>query len=127
MAFFWTLVILALCWIPYEWVQSVENGSSWFEIPNLDKVIHWGIFAIFSVLWLRLGSSRWRYAWVGLGGLALAVISEMGQNLPVIGRDGDVGDAITDLIGISIGLAIAPWIEPLLRSLESRIFGDPNS
>jgi hypothetical protein len=122
MAVLWTITILSLCWLPFEWLQGIGDETPWFEIPDLDKLIHWGIFVAFSVLWVRLGASRWRYAWVGLGGLALAVVSETVQNLPWINRDGNLGDTISDVIGIAIGLAVAPWIEPLLRSLEAQVF-----
>ncbi len=121
LAMLWTLVIMGLCWMPGGWVQQVEEESSWFEIPNLDKVVHWGIFVVFAVLWLRAVATRWRYAWVALGGLALAAITELVQNLPAIGRDGEMGDVITDLIGLAIGLAVAARIEPLLGWLESRV------
>jgi hypothetical protein len=107
------------------WLEEAKEGSPWFELPNLDKVIHWGIFVLFSVLWLRLGTSRWRYLWVGLGGLALAIVTECVQTLPWVNRDGNVADGISDVIGIAIGLVIAPWIEPWLRWLESRVFPGP--
>jgi uncharacterized protein (DUF486 family) len=122
MAALWTIVILALCWMPGFVVQEIERDSSWFQVPNLDKVVHWGIFVVFTVLWLRTSTSRWRYAWVALGGLAAASITEVVQNLPAIGRDGEVGDAITDLIGVVLGLAMARWIEPLFRRVESLVF-----
>jgi hypothetical protein len=122
LAALWTLVILFLCWMPGQWIREAEQGSPWFEIPDLDKVVHWGIFVLFAALWLRTGSSRWRYAWVALGGLAMASITELVQNLPAIGRDAEVGDAITDLIGVAIGLVVARWIEPLLRRAESLLF-----
>jgi hypothetical protein len=124
MATLWTLVIFILCWTPRQIVQELEEGPSWFLllIPNFDKLIHWGIFVVFSVLWLRTGSSRWRYAWVALGGLAVAAITEIVQVLPAIRRDASVADAITDLIGTAIGLAIARWVEPLLRRAESSLF-----
>jgi hypothetical protein len=120
MAALWTSVIFFLCWMPGKWVQEVQEGSPWLQFPDLDKVVHWGIFVLFTVLWLRTGTSRWRYAWVALGGLAVAAITELVQMLlPAIGRDAEVGDAITDLIGVAIGLSIARWIEPLLRRAES--------
>ncbi len=122
MASLWTIVILILCWMPKSVIEEVEEGSRWFDIPNLDKVVHWGIFVVFTVLWLRIGTSRWRYAWVVLGGLALAAVSEIVQNLPWIGRDGELDDGITDMIGVLLGLIIARWIEPLLSGLESRLF-----
>ena len=118
----WTIVILVLCWMPGEWIQEMGDGSGWFTLPNLDKLIHWGIFVVFCVLWLRLGTSRWRYAWVALGGLALAAVSEIVQTLPWIGRDGELDDGITDMIGVLLGLIIARWIEFLFRRAETRLF-----
>jgi hypothetical protein len=123
MAAAWTLVIFALCWMPGKWVQEVEGGSPWLQMPNLDKVIHWGIFVLFTVLWLRTGTSRRRYAWVVLGGLAVAALTEVGQIYLPVGRDGQVGDAITDLIGVAIGLGVARWVEPLFHRVESLVFG----
>jgi uncharacterized protein (DUF486 family) len=117
MASIWTIAILVLCWMPVDWIEEVEQTSDWFEIPNLDKVVHWGIFVVFAVLWLRVGTSRWRYAWV-----ALAVITEFVQTLPLVSRDGNVADGVSDMIGITIGLIVARWIEPLLRGLESWVF-----
>ncbi len=125
MAVLWTLVICFLCWMPGRWVQEVGKGSPWFQVPDLDKVVHWGIFVLFTVLWLRTGTSRWRHAWVALGGLAMACGTEFVQNLPAIGRDAEVGDAITDLIGVAIGLGLARWIEPPLRWAESLLFRAP--
>ena len=121
LATLWTLAIMVLCWMPGSVVKRVEESSSWFELPNLDKVVHWGIFVVFAVLWLRTVDSRWRYAWVALGGLALAVITELGQTIPAINRNAGFDDGITDLIGVGIGLAVARWIEPLLGRIESRL------
>jgi hypothetical protein len=125
MASIWTIVILVLCWLPRNLVEEVESGSGWFEIPDLDKAIHWGIFVVFAVLWLRLGTSRWRSAWVVLGGLATAAVSEVVQTHPWIGRDGSLADGVTDMIGVLLGLVVARWVEPLLRGLESRLFRRP--
>jgi hypothetical protein len=121
LAALWTLAIMVLCWMPRYIVEEVEEGSSWFEIPNLDKVVHWGIFVVFAVLWLRTSTSRRRYAWVALGGLALAVITELVQTIPAINRNAGLDDGITDLIGVALGLAVARWIEPLLSWIESRL------
>ena len=51
MASLWTVVIMMLCWIPGSVVREFEHGSSWFKVPDLDKMIHAGIFVVFSVLW----------------------------------------------------------------------------
>jgi hypothetical protein len=121
-AVLWTLVILTLCWLPLNVVKEVEKDSSWFQIPNLDKVVHWGIFLLFTLLWLRVVSTRWRFLWVALAGLALAVVTEVVQMLPIIGRDGSIGDGVTDFIGVLLGLALAPALEPMIRRVESWIF-----
>ncbi len=121
LAVFWTLVILMLCWLPKEVLREVEDDSSWFQIPNFDKVVHWGIFLLFTMLWLPVWSSRWRFLWVGLAGLVLAVVSEAGQAMPIVGRDASVADAVTDVIGVLLGLVLAPAIEPLVQRVESLI------
>ena len=121
-AVLWTLVILTLCWLPRDIVHEVENDSSWFEIPNLDKAVHGGIFLLLSLLWLRVGSSRWRFLWVALAGFVLAVVTEAGQSLALIGRDASVADGVTDCLGTLVGLALATPLEPMFLWVESRIF-----
>jgi len=117
MALVWTLLIMVLCWMPKNLVRQVEGESSWFEIPNLDKLVHCGIFVIFSILWLRVQSLRRRFGRVAFGGVVLAVVTELVQQLPIVGRDASVADALTDVIGVLIGIAIAPLLEPLARLL----------
>lgn len=126
MAVGWTLVILFLCWMPGGWVQKVEGDKPWLQLPNLDKLVHWGIFVAFTILWLRTGTSKARYTWVALGGLALTTISELVQELPAIGRDATVGDAIGDMIGVAIGLLVFRWVEPWLGRAEARLFRAAN-
>jgi len=121
-AVLWTLVILTMCWLPGELVREVEGESSVFRIPHLDKLIHWGIFAGFAVLWLRVGESRRRYAWVVLAGVGVAALTEVVQALvPAIHRDGEIGDFLIDGLGVITGIAVAHWVEPWLRRLERRI------
>jgi hypothetical protein len=126
LAVLWTLVILTLCWIPRSVLEEVEPDAAW-KIPNLDKVIHCGIFVAFAVLWLRVRPWPMRSLWVAIGGIVVAAVSELGQELPIVGRDATLGDLATDILGVLIGLAVARWIEPLLRSLESRLFRSPTS
>jgi len=121
-AIVWTLAIMALCWLSPRWVHKVESSSSLFELPNLDKDFHWGIFCVFAVLWLRTSRSSRRYWLVALGGRGIVKKKKLVQNLPIVDRDGNVPDAIADLIGVLIGLAIASWVEPFLRFVEARLF-----
>ncbi len=124
-AVLWTVVILTLCWLPRQYVREIEGDSSWFEIPNLDKIVHCGIFVVFAILWIRVAPSR-RTIWaVVLGGFAIGALSELGQLVPFVNRDAELYDLVTDSVGVLIGVAIAPLVEPVIRFVERRIFRKP--
>jgi hypothetical protein len=127
MAGLWTVVIMMLCWIPGSMVRDIEDGSPWFEIPDLDKLVHGGIFILFSILWGRVSTSRRRFAWIALAGLGLAVLTEVVQKLPIIGRDGSIADTVIDVAGVLVGLAAASLVEPIARAFESRLFRESSA
>jgi hypothetical protein len=111
----WTLVILVLCWLPPTMLPEEEKGSKRFLIPHFDKLIHMGIFAVFAFLWMRVGDSPRRGRWVLLAGLALAVLSELGQEVPIVSRDASVADALADGLGVVasvIGYEVARKLLP---------------
>jgi VanZ family protein len=119
------MLILVLCWLPRIIVEEIESGSSWFQIPDLDKTIHAGLFVILAILWVRVVPSR-RAIWaVVLGGFALGALTELGQLVPYVNRNAELYDLITDCVGVVIGVAIAPFCEPLLRSIERRLVRVP--
>ena len=122
MASIWTVAIMTVCWLPGHMVRKLEDESSWFKIPDLDKVVHAGIFVLFSILWFGVWTSRRRFLWVTIGGIGLAMLTEAVQNLPVVGRDGSVADTLTDVAGVFVGILAAPIVEPLACWAESRIF-----
>ena len=124
-AMLWTFVILVLCWTPQVWLPVEEGPDSWSQSLHLDKVVHAGIFGVFAVLWLRaLRAGSNRFLWVGLAGNALAAITEIVQNVPIINREGEFQDAVADVVGLLIGFLFFPWVERTLnarRSLGSRV------
>jgi VanZ family protein len=124
-AVIWTVVILLLCWIPATVVQKIEGGSPWFRVPELDKVIHAGIFAVLAILWRRAYSSRRAIGAIILGGFALGALTELGQLLPIVRRHAELYDLATDCVGVLVGVAIAPLIEPLLRAIERVLIRTP--
>src|SRR6516165_4220997 len=92
-AVLWTVIILILCWTPQIYLPVDEGLDSWKIRLQLDKVVHVGIFAVFSVLWLRaLPAGKKTFLWVGVAGLALAALTEVVQNVPIIQREGEVED-----------------------------------
>jgi hypothetical protein len=100
----WTFVILALCWLPRSLMPRQETGPRPFFVPNFDKLVHLGIFAVFAFLWMRVGPPAGKAGRIFLAGLALAVISELGQELPIVSRDATVMDAVADVVGVGVGL-----------------------
>jgi hypothetical protein len=65
------------------------------------------MFFLVSVLWLWGRSTRVRLFWVLIGGLALAVCSELGQDVPMVGRDASVFDGLADAVGLVVGAGFA--------------------
>ena len=104
LAWCWTVVILALCWFPREYMGINERSPRPFFVPNFDKLVHLGIFAVFATLWMRVGSSGRRAWWIFLAGVALAIISEVGQQSSLVNRDANVADGLADTAGVIVGL-----------------------
>ncbi|WP_253772171.1 VanZ family protein [Goodfellowiella coeruleoviolacea] len=71
--------------------------------PGTDKLVHAGLFALLAITGYAAGIVRtWQLAVLLLG---YAAGSEVLQSLLPIGRDGDVLDALTDVVGAAVGLA----------------------
>jgi len=126
LAVVWTLVILVLCWTPADWLPVKETEGSVWDLPHKDKFVHAGMFFVFAVLWLAATREKpGRFAWVAAAGIALAVVTELGQNLPFLRRDGEVADALADCVGVVVGLWLFPWIERV--SVRWRSSGAPEA
>jgi VanZ family protein len=104
LAWCWTLVIMALCWTPRVYLGVDERIHRPFSITNLDKAVHLGIFAVFSFSWMRVESPRFRAGRILIAGLALAVITELGQETPFVNRDATLGDCVADGLGVVVGI-----------------------
>lgn len=71
--------------------------------PHSDKVVHALIFAVLAGTG-RLAGLSWRQLALGLA--AYAIASEVLQSLLPINRHGDPLDAVTDLVGVALGLLL---------------------
>ncbi len=103
LAWIWTLLILVLCWLPKMYLPGKEELPPPIVI-NVDKFVHFGIFAVFGVLWMRTSSTKDRSWWILHAGIALAVISELGQANRFVNRDANIPDALADIIGVDLGI-----------------------
>ena len=104
LAWSWTVVILVICWLPRMYVPTHEAGplvARW----HFDKVVHAGMFTVFAYLWMRALAGRPRpLRTVVAAGLALAVVSELGQENRYVWRDASVLDGMADLAGVALGV-----------------------
>ena len=111
-AWLWTATILIVCWTPDIYLPVRERRGSLLEQVHLDKVVHLGIFGVFAVLWLRaLPLLPQRFLRIGLAGAALAAITEIVQNLPVVHRDGEFSDWVADVLGLPLAMALFYCLE----------------
>jgi VanZ family protein len=108
----WIVVILGLCWTPKSLMPIPEGPRPVSIIPHLDKVVHFGMFAILGWLGMYAGSKPGpaRYRGIFLLGLGLAILSELGQMTPLVGRDAGLDDLAADMIGVIAGLAAYAYV-----------------
>jgi len=100
----WTIAILLACWLP-DFVLREAKVAKPLIVLNLDKFVHFGIFAVFAWLWMRAATIE-RRGWIVLvAGITLAVVSELGQQLPFVNRDAGLDDGIADVGGVVAGIA----------------------
>ena len=100
-----TFVIVGLLLWPKTWMPLKETSSS--APKHVDKVIHFAMFAAFGILWTRGRVPNARYSGMVIGAaVILAVGTELSQGLPAISRDPDVLDALADILGALMGIAL---------------------
>lgn len=112
----WTVLAAALCWTPRKVVEKVGDETRLFEIPNFDKLVHMGLFVVFSFLWLKATPYPKRFGLIVLGGLALAVVTELGQATTFVNRDARLDDGVFDVLGVVLGAAAYYLLHRPVRS-----------
>ena len=97
----WRLLFVAAVLVQLVVVYA-PSAPSTGELHGIDKVVHAGVFAAPVVAGLMAGL---RPRWVVLLLALHAPLSELAQHVALPHRDGDVGDALADLLGVALGLA----------------------
>lgn len=86
---------MALYW------PSPPDVTPGFEVPGLDKAVHFGLFALATWALLRVLP-----VWAAVGLMLVQVgLSEWVQGTFLPQRSADVWDAVADLVGIAAGWA----------------------
>ena len=102
-AFVWTSLLLVSCLMPGH-LMRVNESQVHLGISHFDKLVHGILFAGFGFLWIQAARSRRGLTWVSVAGVILAVLTEFGQGLPIVGRDTDPLDGLADVVGLLVGL-----------------------
>lgn len=91
-AVFWTLLILVACSWPGKELPDTT------KVVGFDKIVHFGLFAVWSVLWLlRFPSHRTLVILVGIG---YGFFLELYQLWLPLDRSFDWWDALADGVGV---------------------------
>jgi hypothetical protein len=121
MASLWTLAIMVACWLPSENLPEQGDSGFWlFDLSFFDKLVHFSIFGVFAVLWSLAAPGRANTKKIIAGGLVLAVLTEIVQAIPAIGRQTDFDDGLCDIAGVLVGLAAMAYVS---RSIARRSAG----
>jgi VanZ family protein len=107
----WTLIIFILLALPGSMLPK-EQG---FSIPNLDKVVHIGMFGGFVLLWCFYYSTKQLpfrkllriFFFIFIIASAYGIGMEYVQKYFIPFRDFDTVDIISDLIGAGLGYGIS--------------------
>jgi len=109
--------VTVFVWLAFVEVLTSLPGSSLPELPKfpipLDKVAHFGMYAVLGVLLSRVGVlESWTRRRVILAVVMISlfgVLDELHQ-LFVPGRDAEVGDWVMDTLGSATGFTVLRWV-----------------
>lgn len=110
-AAFWSAIVIVLLSLPGS---DLPPGGFFRLIPHFDKWIHFGMFALFVILWnwaiaVRLPQSRQvkSFVLVTLVGILVGYLMELVQKYMVTNRDYDMWDVVADAAGAAGGLVFS--------------------
>ncbi len=102
----WTALIIILLLIPAKQISKSE-----ILIPHIDKIIHFGIFSLWGIIFQTETKSKFRVLYTVLIGSGFAVVSEFAQKYLTTTRTFDYFDILADFIGIIISIFIFRFYE----------------
>ncbi len=106
-AFAWALLILVLCLMPGRALPAWH----WADLLSVDKAVHAGLFAVLAVLVLlglraHAGGAPLSVPailWAVVTCIAYGGLLELMQQLPALGRRGDLNDLLANTAGCGLG------------------------
>ena len=107
-ALIWAMIILLIIAIPGDYIPKAHGV---WELISPDKILHLGMFAplSFFIAWGIFKDQNTRVATFIISlafGIIYAITTELLQYYIINGRNGNIYDAIADVIGVIIGLLL---------------------
>lgn len=107
LAIAWSLIIAALCLTPGKALPSWE----WADLLSVDKMIHMLMFGVLSYFFARGFRERTANTWsdgrilliAGLLSFCYGALMEVLQEIPGLGRHGDLVDLTANTLGAVVG------------------------
>ena len=114
----WAILICLLCFAPM-------SGVSRMPFPHFDKLVHFGLWAIFALLVISESNALRRHGevtrvalWRGLiVGASFGLLVELLQATTWIGRSASVLDWLADVAGVLAAMACYRWLNRMFRGL----------
>ncbi|MBN2892811.1 MAG: VanZ family protein [Bacteroidales bacterium] len=100
-SFFWTIIVFILCLLP-----GSNLPKTGFHIPHFDKIVHFGMFFIFSILFnyeKKAERNSNSLVIILILSLLIALSTEISQLLFTTTRQFDLLDLSADLLGSIVG------------------------
>lgn len=107
LAILWSIIIIILCSIPGQEFPD----TSFLDIPHLDKIIHFGLYCILSVVTVNGFYKQIRisllaqspYLFTIIYSISLGVVIEVLQHYIIPFRQGDIYDVLANAGGCIFG------------------------
>lgn len=107
LALFWTILILFLC-------LKSPSGEPKFYFPNSDKIVHFGFYFVFVLLWFRFlvfkdKNSNATLAMLIIVSIVLGILIEIAQKYFTINRHADWLDIVANAFGSISGYFVSKF------------------
>jgi VanZ family protein len=116
LAILWTIFIASSCLLP----AAAFRSFSFDTLLELDKVIHFVLYAVFILLWalaIRDVSMKQKIGLL-LIGVTYGILIEVLQSTMALGRSYDIGDIVSNTVGCIVGVILITFVQrtvPLLK------------
>ena len=90
-------------------VMSLRPSVSFGDVPNMDKLVHFGAYAVLASL-ARFGWPKLWGGWIFLGLALFGIGIEIAQQTMNLGRTGSLADTLANVLGTAFPLLVFHFV-----------------